>query len=139
MDDIPAMMKALSDETRLSIVAILLNHDICTGAVAGRLGVSDAAVSQHMKVLREAGLVEPVRRGYFTHYNVDTAALSRLGEYLGVMAGWTRSPCDPDLEGCSEPRRGRCSSEKCSAGCPRRDGGRCPGCTLVITDEEMEG
>ena len=50
------ILKALSDETRLSIVAILLNHDICAGAIARRLGISDAAVSQHMKVLREAGL-----------------------------------------------------------------------------------
>lgn len=137
-DDIPAMLKALSDETRFSILTILLNHDICTGAVARRLGITDAAVSQHMRVLREAGLVEPVRRGYFTHYAVDAAALSRLGKFLEGMAGWIRVPCDPDLEGCSGPRRGRCSSDKCSTGCPKKDGGRCPGCSMVFTDQEMK-
>ena len=75
MDDITGILRALSDETRFSIVTILLNHDICAGAVARRLGVSDAAVSQHMKVLRDAGLVESERRGYFTHYRVNVGLL----------------------------------------------------------------
>ena len=134
MDDITAILKALSDETRFSIVAILLNHDICAGAVARRLGVSDAAVSQHMKVLRDAGLVEAERRGYFTHYRVNVGLLQEAGAYLAEMAGWVRSPCDPDLEGCTEVRRGRCPADKCSGGCPRPVGDRCPGCTMRSCD-----
>ena len=131
MSDITDILRALSDETRFSIVTILLNHDICSGAIARRLGISDAAVSQHMKVLRDAGLVESERRGYFTHYRVNTDLLEEAGSYLSGMAGWARSPCDPDLEGCTELRRGRCSADKCSGGCPRSEGERCPGCTMV--------
>ncbi len=130
MDDITGILRALSDETRFSIVTILLNHDICAGAVARRLGVSDAAVSQHMKVLRDAGLVESERRGYFTHYRVNVGLLEETAASLSEMAGWVRSPCDPDLEGCTEVRRGRCPADKCSGGCPRSDGDRCPGCTM---------
>ena len=63
MGDPADTLKAMSDETRFRIVTILLNHDICAGAIARRLGISDAAVSQHMRVLREAGLVTSERRG----------------------------------------------------------------------------
>lgn len=125
------ILKALSDETRLSIVAILLNHDICAGAIARRLGISDAAVSQHMKVLREAGLVTSERRGYFTHFSVDREALRELSAFLAEMTSWERRPCDPDLEGCIAIRRGRCPADKRRGGCYRSDGERCPGCTVV--------
>ena len=120
------ILKALSDETRLSIVAILLNHDICAGAIARRLGISDAAVSQHMKVLREAGLVTSERRGYFTHFSVDREALRELSAFLAEMTSWERRPCDPDLEGCIAIRRGRCPADKRRGGCYRSDGERCP-------------
>ena len=125
------ILKALSDETRLSIVAILLNHDICAGAIARRLEISDAAVSQHMKVLREAGLVTSERRGYFTHFSVDREALRELSAFLAEMTSWERRPCDPDLEGCIAIRRGRCPADKRRGGCYRSDGERCPGCTVV--------
>ena len=130
MTDPATTLRALSDETRLAIVAILLNHDICSGAVARRLGISDAAVSQHMRVLRDAGLVTSERRGYFTHYSVDRGAVEDLAVFLRGMCGWERHPCDPDLEGCTADRRGRCTAEKRAGGCPRCGGGRCPGCTV---------
>ena len=139
MNKAQEVLCVLSDETRLAIVSILSNHDICSGAVARRLGISDAAVSQHMRVLREAGLVTAERRGYFTHFRVDAEALTSAAEYLMGMAGSTRLPCDPDFEGCTEPRRGRCTSEKCSAGCPRiGTGERCSGCTMFERKEGSE-
>ena len=57
------------------------------------------------------------------------------------MSGWERGPCDPDLEGCTAVRRGRCPADKCRSGCPRAGGGRCPGCTVVMEkrrDETMK-
>ena len=97
MGDPADTLKAMSDETRFRIVTILLNHDICAGAIARRLGISDAAVSQHMRVLREAGLVTSERRGYFTHFSVDRDAIRELADFLQTMSGWERGPCDPDL------------------------------------------
>ena len=137
MGDPADTLKAMSDETRFRIVTILLNHDICAGAIARRLGISDAAVSQHMRVLREAGLVTSERRGYFTHFSVDRDAIRELADFLQTMSGWERGPCDPDLEGCTAVRRGRCPAEKCGSGCPRAGGGRCPGCTMV-TDKRRD-
>ena len=137
MGDPADTLKAMSDETRFRIVTILLNHDLCAGAIARRLGISDAAVSQHMRVLREAGLVTSERRGYFTHFSVDRDAIRELADFLQTMSGWERGPCDPDLEGCTAVRRGRCPAEKCGSGCPRAGGGRCPGCTMV-TDKRRD-
>lgn len=129
MDNPVACMKAISDDTRFSILSILLNHDLCTGAVARRLGVSEAAVSQHMKVLREAGLVTPVKRGYFTHYEVDREALVRIAQILVDMSETERQRCNPDFEGCTVRRRSMCPAEKGTCGCPRADGDRCFGCS----------
>lgn len=131
MSDPGALMRAISDETRFSIMTILLRHDICTGAIARRLEITDAAVSQHMKVLREAGLVVPERRGYFVHYTVNREALRWLAVVLDEMAGWDRRPCDPVLEGCTTDRRGRCPADKCRGGCSRvGEGSGCRGCTM---------
>lgn len=137
MTDPTTVLRAISDETRFAIITILLRHDVCAGAVARRLGISDAAVSQHMKVLREAGLVSSEKRGYFTHYSVDREALSELADTFADMASWSRSRCDPELEGCTVERRGRCPAEKCQGGCPHAGTGeRCMGCTLFRPDEE---
>jgi DNA-binding transcriptional ArsR family regulator len=54
------VFKALADETRFKLLTLLLSHDLCVGALARHLGTSEAAVSQHLKQLREAGLVKGV-------------------------------------------------------------------------------
>ena len=80
------MFKALSDETRLRLLTLLADQGpdgaLCVGALARRLGVSQSAVSQHLGVLRMAGLVMDQRRGYFVHYRVNRA---RLASYLDRM------------------------------------------------------
>lgn len=130
-------LRTISDGTRFSILAILLRHDICSGALARRLGISEAAVSQHMRVLREAGLVTPIRRGYFTHYEVDRGRITAIAAELERMAGSERSPCDPELEGCDRRGRGRCSGTTPGSGCPRDSAGEpsCPGCRRAVIRE----
>lgn len=134
------VLKAISDDTRLSMVCMLLNHDICTGAVARRLGISEAAVSQHMKVLRDAGLVTPERRGYFTHYSVDRSRLTSLAEMLISISEAERHPCNPDFEGCTHKRRGRCPTGTGGSLCPKQGTGEdpCPGCIRCLSGPEKE-
>ena len=66
-------LKALSDPTRLRIVKLLNEHQnpLCVNALAHRLGVSQSAVSQHLRVLRQAGLVRGRRHGPFVHYSIN--------------------------------------------------------------------
>ena len=78
-------MKALSDQTRFSIVQMLLLQDFCVGGLARTLGVSEAAVSQHLKALKEIGLVNGEKNGYFMHYKVEREVLSALSRALSEL------------------------------------------------------
>ena len=83
--------KALGDETRLQLIQLLahqaLDHARCVGKLANALNTTDSNVSQHLKVLKDLGLVKSSRRGYHIHYffNHDKAAeYDRLrAEFLG--------------------------------------------------------
>ena len=75
MAELIGILKALSDQTRLNLVNLLVSHDYCVGALANRLDISESAVSQHLKILRNAGIVKGEKRGYFTHYFVDRDSL----------------------------------------------------------------
>jgi DNA-binding transcriptional ArsR family regulator len=79
-------LKALADEKRLKILRILLTSDLCVGALANHLGVSKPAVSQHLRILRKAGLVKGEKRGYWTHYGVDRQALTKIAAELNALS-----------------------------------------------------
>ncbi len=70
--------KALGDPTRLRIIRMLASNPerkLCVGAIAQRLGITQPAVSQHLKVLKNVGIVDPNRDGYRVHYAVNTETL----------------------------------------------------------------
>ena len=71
-------LKALADETRLKLLHLLLDQDLCGRALAQHLNISEAAVSQHIKVLKETGVVEGEKRGYWTHYSIENNALKMV-------------------------------------------------------------
>ncbi|HOX37662.1 MAG TPA: metalloregulator ArsR/SmtB family transcription factor [Candidatus Brocadiia bacterium] len=73
------MFRALSVEKRVEIVRLLSNRTLCVGALSRLLGISPGAVSQHLRILKDAGIVEPDRRGYYVHYSLapDAAAMCR--------------------------------------------------------------
>ena len=62
------------------MIKLLLSHDYCVGALAQKVGISESAVSQHLKILRNAGIVKGDKRGYFTHYYVDRDALKETAK-----------------------------------------------------------
>jgi len=86
------ILKALADENRLRIIHMLLAHDLCVGALASRLSISTAAVSQHLKILRKAGLVRGEKRGYFTHYVVERDVLKQVSAGLAEISNQTPGP-----------------------------------------------
>jgi ArsR family transcriptional regulator len=79
-------LRAIADENRLKILKMLLSSDLCVGALAAHLGVSKPAVSQHLQILRKAGLVKGEKRGYWTHYAVDRQALARIAAGLNELS-----------------------------------------------------
>ena len=79
-----ALFRALADPTRLNLVKLLCRqrkpNALCVNALACRLGISQSAVSQHLRVLKTMGLVKGERRGYRVHYfiNPDTIKHFRI-------------------------------------------------------------
>jgi DNA-binding transcriptional ArsR family regulator len=84
-------LKALADERRLKILQLLSTNDLCVGALAKHLGISKPAVSQHLQLLRKAGLVKGEKRGYWTHYIVDREALNQVASQISELAATERS------------------------------------------------
>ena len=80
------LLKALADEKRLKILHMLMANDLCVGALTKHLGVSKPAVSQHLQILRKAGLVKGEKRGYWTHYVVNRQAISQIAAKLNSLA-----------------------------------------------------
>ena len=74
------IFKALSVATRVQIVQLLKDGTLCVNALAQRVNVSPAAVSQHLRILRDADLVESEKRGYYVHYRVNSKTLQRWRE-----------------------------------------------------------
>ncbi|WP_428563628.1 MAG: ArsR/SmtB family transcription factor [Solidesulfovibrio sp. DCME] len=86
------VFKALADEGRFAVINLLLSNDLCVGGLARELKISEPAVSQHLKKLRECGLVTGEKRGYWTHYSVNTQKLLDITRELSSMAAKTRNP-----------------------------------------------
>nr|WP_207753481.1 metalloregulator ArsR/SmtB family transcription factor [Sporosalibacterium faouarense] len=79
------MFKALADETRLKILIILSRRRICAKGIANYLSISEAAVSQHIKVLREAGIIIGRKVGYYVHYDLQKKLLLDIEEFIGQL------------------------------------------------------
>jgi len=125
-----AVLKALSDETRLSIVRLLLRRNYCLRALAGELSLTPGAVSQHVKVLREVGLLEATRQGYFMHFEVNRGALRVLAGWLAGLADIEREEL-PLAEHTACRRAGGCGDdvgEACRSHCGHSGQCRKGGC-----------
>ena len=71
------IFKTLSVETRVRIIDLLKHRSLCVNALARALEITPAAVSQHLRILRNADIVTAEKRGYFVHYNVNEATLAK--------------------------------------------------------------
>lgn len=71
MKDMVRILKVLSDQTRLRIVNMLLEKEVCVCEMVNILGISQPAVSKHIKKLKTAGLVEERQNGYWSYYSID--------------------------------------------------------------------
>jgi len=81
------LFRALAVEKRVEIVRLLARRTLCVGALSNRLGISAGAVSQHLRILKDAGLVESDRRGYFIHYRVAPSAAERCRKVADSLFG----------------------------------------------------
>jgi ArsR family transcriptional regulator len=76
--------KALGDPIRMQLVDVLRRHagQVCVCELVPLFDLSQATVSHHLKVLREAGIVESQRQGLWAYYYVSPGALEELSAWL---------------------------------------------------------
>lgn len=94
-----AVMKTLADPTRRAVFErIARNTEVTAGSLIAGAGVSQPAVSQHLRALRDAGLVVERRQGRHVHYRVQPKGLRPLVDWIGFYAAFWRESLDR-LEG----------------------------------------
>ena len=81
VDNTADIFKALGDPSRLKIIKLILlkGNNLCVGMIAHKLEISQPAISQHLKILKNAGIVEAERMGFHMHYKVKKDALDDYG------------------------------------------------------------
>jgi ArsR family transcriptional regulator, arsenate/arsenite/antimonite-responsive transcriptional repressor len=83
-DQLAAQFKALADPTRVAIINSLSAADeVCVCHLTDAFELSQPTISHHLKILREAGLVESSRRGTWAYYRLVPEALDALRRALG--------------------------------------------------------
>jgi len=92
-DKLARYFKVLSIGTRLRIVQLLKSRTLCVNALAHRLGVTQSAISQHLRVLRDAGLVIDEKRGYYVHYRLNEKTFEKWKEAINVMLDMKINNC----------------------------------------------
>ncbi|WP_342045343.1 ArsR/SmtB family transcription factor [Bacillus sp. OTU530] len=72
MDRMAHVLKLLGDKTRLTIVAILKQRECCVCELLEVFDTSQPSISQHLRKLKDAGLVKEERRGQWIYYSLNT-------------------------------------------------------------------
>jgi|SRR5580658_2294604 DNA-binding transcriptional ArsR family regulator len=78
-----AVLHALADESRRTVLEVLSDHPATVSELAELLPIARPGVSRHLRVLREAGLVEVSQHAQWRVYRLRTEPLADLDEWLG--------------------------------------------------------
>lgn len=76
------LFKILSVDKRIEIIELLKKETMSVNVIAEALGITQSAVSQHLRVLKGAGLVEADRQGYWIYYSLNRDALEKCRQRL---------------------------------------------------------
>jgi DNA-binding transcriptional ArsR family regulator len=102
------LMKALGNEQRLLVLCNLLERPMTVGELNARMDLSQSALSQHLALLREAGLVETRREAQSIHYSLPSGPVTRV---MGLLQEIYCAPEAPaGRAGAGRGRRTSCAS-----------------------------
>lgn len=90
-------LRLLADPLRARIVGLLAAEQLCTCHLVELTGARQTNISNHLRLLREAGLVSAEPCGRFTYYRLEPAVLARLAAQLGALAD---AAADPPRRAC---------------------------------------
>lgn len=84
--DTRVILQALAEDNRATIVKLLVDRQLAVKDLVGMTGLSQPLVSHHLKVLREAGIVESTTCSTRTFYRLQAGTLAELATRLSAMA-----------------------------------------------------
>ena len=88
-------IKALADPTRWEICQRLAVEELCVCHLVQDMGLGQSLLSHHLKVLRDAGLLEQRRQSYWTYYRLRKEAFAALGDRMKALADCVCEPGRP--------------------------------------------
>lgn len=80
-------LKALSDPIRREILNLLKSGRMAAGEIASHFSVTDASISRHLSVLKEADLIRDTREGKFIFYDINTSVLEEVMLWIADLKG----------------------------------------------------
>lgn len=89
------MLKALADPLRLQVIEALSDGERCVCELTEALGLAQSKLSFHLKVLKEAGLLEAREEGRWIYYRLRGEAIAELQGWLGQLAASCARPASP--------------------------------------------
>lgn len=90
-----ALLKALADPLRLQVIEALGQGERCVCELTSELGLAQSKLSFHLKVLREAGLIDGRQQGRWMYYQLRPEAINALQHWLGELASSCQTPAQP--------------------------------------------
>ncbi len=89
--EVDTRLGVFSDPLRTQVLALLAREQLCTCHIVEETGAKQTTVSHHLKVLRQAGLVDSEPCGRFTYYRLVPEVLEELTRHLGELADAARA------------------------------------------------
>ena len=94
-DQARQLLKALADPIRLDVVQALTAGERCVCELTEQLGLAQSRLSFHLRVMREAGLIEAREQGRWVYYSLRPEAIEQLQSWLAAIAACSQQPARP--------------------------------------------
>ncbi|MFF9062638.1 ArsR/SmtB family transcription factor [Streptomyces sp. NPDC101213] len=94
----PDLLRVLADPLRLRIITLLARETLCTTHLIEETGAKQTNLSNHLKVLREAGVVETEPCGRFTYYRLKPDVIASLAGRFADLAETARATAENDMK-----------------------------------------
>lgn len=92
------IFKALGDSTRFKILKLLSSsgNNLCVTAISKKIGISQPVISQHLKILKNAKIVNSNRIGYYIHYSINEKTILNLENQIKDLLNLSSDKCSKD-------------------------------------------
>lgn len=95
------LFKTFSNETRLKIFQMLAKERLCVSKIVEKLNVAQPTVTQHLRILEQAGLIGSEKVGSWVHYSIDSAGIHRCKANIDKFATILDKALSTEKKNCS--------------------------------------